>query len=344
MFSFKSDAGQLVPQVKPELALALYGVRRQLPDSPLLRRCFHAIVSMFQAAHNCDYYITKYQGKSMEQLQNLFAQIACGLRRLQLEEESATEPSNSKTLARKTLLRIAMAANRSSWCSCCELAIYIKTGALCRKTHWPVQMFPSRPSFLLHQCGRLLHRSHEQPIEAPDGTGDQMMPLEMLFFQKSLHSAAQPAGAEAAEEADSAVQPAGAEAAEEAEEVLDAQEEGRKLREAVLHPKSSSLMPMPRGRRTRKPQTQKTKGHGAHTLSAKLPAFTTIGCIVAPTSTTWICTTTSASFGEKNGRRARREELLSAEKLMYSFSTTITFWHAAIGKLWAIILARGSFR
>ena len=167
-----SAAAQTVPQVKPELALALYAVRTQLPDSPLLRRCFHSIVAMFQAAHNCDYYITKYQGKSMEQLQNLFAQIATGLRRLQLEEQSAAEPSDRQTLARKTLLRIAMAANRSTWCSCCELAIYIKTGGLCRKTHAPVQVFLSRPSFQLHQCGRLLHRSHVQVIEAPDDTGN----------------------------------------------------------------------------------------------------------------------------------------------------------------------------
>ena len=85
-----SDAEQSVPQVKPEIALALYGVRFQCPDSPLLRRCFHTIVAMCQAAHNCDYYITKYQGKSMEQSQNLFAQIACGLRRLQLEEYGVT--------------------------------------------------------------------------------------------------------------------------------------------------------------------------------------------------------------------------------------------------------------
>ena len=167
-----SGDDQPVPQVKPELALALYAVRTQLPDSPLLRRCFHSIVAMFQAAHNCDYYITKYQGKSMEQLQNLFAQIATGLRRLQLEEQSAAEPSDRQTLARKTLLRIAMAANRSTWCSCCELAIYIKTGGLCRKTHAPVQVFLSRPSFQLHQCGRLLHRSHVQVIEAPDDSGN----------------------------------------------------------------------------------------------------------------------------------------------------------------------------
>ena len=125
-----SDAEQLVPQVKPEIALALYGVRFQCPASPLLRRCFHTIVAMCQAAHNCDCYITKYQGKSMEQLQNLFAQIVCGLRRLQLEKESATEPSHPNAVARKTVLRIAMAANRSSWCSCCDLAIYSEAGAL----------------------------------------------------------------------------------------------------------------------------------------------------------------------------------------------------------------------
>ena len=47
-------AEQPVPQVKPELALALYGVRAQLPNALILRRCFHSIVAMFQAAHNCD--------------------------------------------------------------------------------------------------------------------------------------------------------------------------------------------------------------------------------------------------------------------------------------------------
>ena len=41
---FQDDgAEQPVPQVKPELALALHGVRMQLPDSPLLRRCLHSI-------------------------------------------------------------------------------------------------------------------------------------------------------------------------------------------------------------------------------------------------------------------------------------------------------------
>ena len=55
---------QVVPQTDPKLALGMYGVRLQLPDSPLLRRCFHSIVAMHQAAHNCDYSRTRlaYKG------------------------------------------------------------------------------------------------------------------------------------------------------------------------------------------------------------------------------------------------------------------------------------------
>ena len=49
----------LVLQTDPNLALAIYGVRLQLPDAPLLRRCFHSIVAMHQAAQNCDICITK---------------------------------------------------------------------------------------------------------------------------------------------------------------------------------------------------------------------------------------------------------------------------------------------
>ena len=48
------------PKVEPKLALGRYGVRLRLPDEPLMRRCSHSIAAMFQAAHNCDYYITKY--------------------------------------------------------------------------------------------------------------------------------------------------------------------------------------------------------------------------------------------------------------------------------------------
>ena len=67
---------------------------------------------MHQAAHNCDYYITKYQGKPMEQLQGLLMQIAVGLQRLEadLSAEQPEAPS-AEERARRTTLRIATAAN-----------------------------------------------------------------------------------------------------------------------------------------------------------------------------------------------------------------------------------------
>ena len=49
-----------VCEVDPQLALAMYAVRFRMGSEPLLRRVFHSMVAMFQAAHNCDYYITKY--------------------------------------------------------------------------------------------------------------------------------------------------------------------------------------------------------------------------------------------------------------------------------------------
>ena len=50
-----SAAQPVVLQVNPKDALAMYGVRMKMPSSPLLRRCFHSLVAMFQAAHNCDF-------------------------------------------------------------------------------------------------------------------------------------------------------------------------------------------------------------------------------------------------------------------------------------------------
>ena len=171
----------LVPQTDPNLALAMYGVRLQLPDAPLLRRCFHSIVAMHQAAHNCDFYITKYQGKPMEQLQGLLTHLALGLRRLEAEDEADTQTS-AEERARKTTLRIATAANRCSWCSVCELACYITTGGLARKTNTPVAVCLSRPMFMLQECRRILQRGGEIVLEAPDLSHDDARDVDMLCF------------------------------------------------------------------------------------------------------------------------------------------------------------------
>ena len=49
------------------------------------------MLAMWQAAHNTDFYITKYGTKALEQVQNLIGQFALGLRRLELQEEQERE-------------------------------------------------------------------------------------------------------------------------------------------------------------------------------------------------------------------------------------------------------------
>ena len=191
-----------VPQTDPKLALAMYGVRLQLPDSPLLRRCFHSLVAMHQAAQKCDFYITKYQGKPMEQLQSLLTHLALGLRRLEAEDATDTQPS-AEGRARKTILHMATAANRCSWCSVCELACYITTGALVRKAHIAVAIFLSRPMYMLQECRRLLQRGDQILLDAPDLSHDEVRNVDVLCFAAaaSSSSAAQPSPSGAAQPA-----------------------------------------------------------------------------------------------------------------------------------------------
>ena len=178
-----------VVQVNPKDALAMYGVRRQMSHNSMLRRTFHTIVAMFQAAHNCDYYITKYHAKPVALLQSLLTNIALGLRRLEAEDEAAEacgeQPVNdAKERARRTTLKIANAGNRSSWCSCCEMACFIKTGSLARKTHRCIAIFLSRPKYLFEECRRLLQSSSERLIEPQMPRDDQARYVDVLCFSK----------------------------------------------------------------------------------------------------------------------------------------------------------------
>ena len=144
---------------------------------------------MFQAAHNCDFYITKYHAKPMAQLQSLFSNISSGLKWLEEEETSnkgAEQPVDAaKERARKTTLKIANAANRSSWCSCCEMASFIKTGAMARKTHRPIAIFLSRPNYLYEECRRLLQSSPEMLIEPQVPGDDYSRHVDVLCFTKA---------------------------------------------------------------------------------------------------------------------------------------------------------------
>ena len=94
----------------------------------------NSMLAMWQAARNTDYYITKYVTKALEQLQNLIGQFARGLRRLELEEQQERDAGDAavianqqdyKRRARRINLALAMAANRATWASCCEIALFI---------------------------------------------------------------------------------------------------------------------------------------------------------------------------------------------------------------------------
>ena len=128
-------------------AEAFYGIRMQLASNLTMRQAAYSMLAMWQAANNTDYYITKYGTKALEQLQNLIGQFALGLRRLEQEEEleqanadAATVLENQQSYkhrARRVTLRLARAANRATWVSCCEMALYIRTGD--KATSWKPQ-------------------------------------------------------------------------------------------------------------------------------------------------------------------------------------------------------------
>eukprot|EP00973_Karenia_brevis_P040239 5557778-Karenia_brevis.AAC.1 len=107
----------------------------------------------------------------MEQLQNLVVQFAHGLRRLEAEEaqegvQTGEDGQDTKQRARRATLRIALAANRASLVSCCEMALFIKCRAHCRKTYFPRQIYLSRAAYLTDLCAELLGGKDTYLVEA----------------------------------------------------------------------------------------------------------------------------------------------------------------------------------
>ncbi len=91
----------------------------------------------------------------MEQLQNLITQYALGIRRL--EDDEARERAQAtaenphqvdpKRRAKRVALRLQFAANRSSWVSSTECALFVHT----EQTHWAshneIRVFLGRPLY-----------------------------------------------------------------------------------------------------------------------------------------------------------------------------------------------------
>ena len=97
-------------------------------------------------------------------------QYALGIRRLELEEEqeetslfTAIDGSDQvdkhkdvKLRARRILLRLQHAANRSKWISSTECALFVHTEQQHWASHNEVPMFLSRALFQISECKRIL--------------------------------------------------------------------------------------------------------------------------------------------------------------------------------------------
>ena len=136
----------------------------------------------------------KYGTKALEQLQNLIAQFALGLRRLEIEEQQERDagdaavlanPEEYKRRARRVTLRLAMAANRATWASCCEMASFIRTTAHVRKSYLPRDIYLSRLAYLCHTCLRLLNSGESFLLEASDLVQDGTTNLSTVSFSTS---------------------------------------------------------------------------------------------------------------------------------------------------------------
>ena len=150
---------------------------------PVLRRMAYSVVALHVAASNCDYYITKYQAKNMEQLQNLTKQYALGIRRLEEEEALAARQAGDDYVAptaadraRRITLRLQTAANRCTWVSSTEAAILVETGDTYWTSHQEIPAFLGKPTFMLQECRRLLHGRPGQLLQASH------VPLDVIEY------------------------------------------------------------------------------------------------------------------------------------------------------------------
>ena len=131
---------------------------------PTVKRIALSVVATHVAANVVDYYITKCAAKPVEQLRNLVTQYALGIRRLEDDETKERAAAghddaakvDPKLRAKRVALRLQFAANRSSWVSSTECALFIKTEQTRWASHNEVPLFLSRPLFQISECKRVL--------------------------------------------------------------------------------------------------------------------------------------------------------------------------------------------
>ena len=179
--AFRCDATQL--------AACFHGVRKALQTYAAVRGMAHSIVALHAVARVVDYYITKYAAKPMEQLQNLVAQYALGLRRLENEEEEGATKAGeveqvasgilaAKARSRRVVLRLQHAANRSKWISSTECALFVHTEQQHWTSHNEVPLFLSRALYQIHECKRILSGAKKMLTRADISVGFSVLDFE----------------------------------------------------------------------------------------------------------------------------------------------------------------------
>ena len=193
-----------------QLAACFRSLTAQIKAHKAVRHMAMTVVALHVAAKIIDFYITKYAAKPMEQLQNLVTQYALGLQRLELEDETyeqvkqteggpvgdgahlATAGKDTKVHARRVLLRLQTAANRSKWISSTECALYVHTEQQHWTSHNEVPLFIGRQLYLLWECKRILSCSKVSLTRA-----DTSMQFSVVTYSCSdgtkNHDAAHPA-------------------------------------------------------------------------------------------------------------------------------------------------------
>ena len=116
-----------------------FGSRSFSPLKKAVVRCYEVAL---KASSVADYYMTKYQSKAQQALSAAMGPITAGLRRFEAEaqaqaeaEDAPPEERSLTSLARAKLRRMVFSANRSHWCSACELSVFVLTGGHCVQSH-----------------------------------------------------------------------------------------------------------------------------------------------------------------------------------------------------------------
>ena len=153
------------------------------------RAIAQTVAFTFSGMHNIDFYITKYVAKPLSTLKPVLDQFKQAM--LQMEHSNASttasmmnEQEQIKMKAKKTLLKIAHAANGCHWQSATELATIIMTGGDMLQTHTTHTVFCKQVIYMLHQAKAVLLR--EETVETCQSD------LAMDSVHVNLHCAQEP--------------------------------------------------------------------------------------------------------------------------------------------------------